>query len=67
MRDFSDAFLAAYLDAAGPDILSSVGLYRMEELGLQLFDNWSGDHFSILGLPLRQLLAALRAQGHLLA
>ena len=35
MRDFSEAFLDEYLDRAGDAILSSVGAYHVEGLGLQ--------------------------------
>lgn len=63
MRDFSDAFLDAYLAAEGEEILGSVGCYRLEGLGAQLFERIEGDYFSILGLPLMALLAALRDQG----
>jgi septum formation protein len=63
MRDFSDAFLDGYLAAAGPAILSSVGCYHYEGLGAQLFESVEGDYFSVLGLPLLPVLAALRREG----
>jgi septum formation protein len=65
MRDFSDAFLDAYLAAEGEALLSSVGCYRLEGLGAQLFEAIDGDHFSVRGLPLLPLLAALRQHGGL--
>jgi septum formation protein len=37
MREFSDAFLEQYLQAELPDILGSVGCYRIEGRGAQLF------------------------------
>lgn len=63
MRGFSDAFLDRYLAAEGEAILGSVGAYRLEGRGIQLFDGVEGDHFAILGLPLLQLLAFLRDRG----
>jgi len=62
MRHFSDAFLDRYLAAVGPDVTRSVGGYRLEELGAQLFDRIEGDYFTILGLPLLPLLSFLRAE-----
>jgi septum formation protein len=63
MRSFSDAFLADYLAHEGEVLLKGVGCYRVEGLGAQLFEKIEGDYFSILGLPLVPLLAALRTQG----
>ena len=62
MRDFSDAFLGLYLKAEGEAVLGSVGCYRLEGPGAQLFESIEGDYFSILGLPLLPLLAILREQ-----
>lgn len=63
MRAFTDAFLDAYLAAEGRAILSSVGCYRLEGLGAQLFERVEGDHFTVLGLPLWAVLAELRRVG----
>ena len=60
MRDFSDAFLDDYLKRSGDILLSSVGAYRLEALGGQLFDRIEGDYFTVLGLPLLPLLSFLR-------
>ncbi len=67
MRDFSPDFLDAYLAMEGDAVLGSVGAYRLEGAGIQLFDFVEGDIASILGLPLLPLLAFLRASGMLLA
>jgi septum formation protein len=63
MRPFSDAFLDHYLAASGDDVLGSVGAYRLEGLGVQLFARIEGSHFAILGLPLLPLLDFLRGHG----
>ena len=63
MRPLSEAAIEAYLDAAGPGILGSVGCYQLESLGVHLFERIEGDHFTILGLPLLPLLGALRREG----
>jgi len=62
MRPFSDAFLDEYLQTEGDKVLGSVGRYHLEGRGIQLFERVEGDYFSILGLPLLPLLAALREQ-----
>nr|MEC9421554.1 Maf-like protein [Pseudomonadota bacterium] len=61
MRELSPAFIGHYLAAAGEDVLSSVGAYQLESLGVQLFEKIDGDYFTILGLPLLPLLAELRS------
>lgn len=63
MRDLTDAFIDRYLDAEGDAALGSVGAYRLEGLGAQLFTRIDGDYFTVLGLPLLPLLEFLRAHG----
>jgi septum formation protein len=63
MRHFADAFLDDYIPAEGADILGSVGAYRFERKGVQLFERIEGDYFAILGLPLLELLGFLRTKG----
>jgi septum formation protein len=60
MREFSDAFIDQYLDHEGEAALGSVGCYRLEGMGVQLFERIEGDYFTILGLPLLGLLDLLR-------
>ncbi|WP_240231248.1 Maf family protein [Devosia lacusdianchii] len=61
MRDFSDTERDDVLDREGAAILSSVGGYRLEGPSIRLFETVTGDYFTILGLPLLPLLAALRS------
>jgi septum formation protein len=63
MRNLSPDFLNDYLATEGPAILSSVGCYHFEGRGAQLFATVDGDYFSVLGLPLLQVLAQLRKEG----
>lgn len=65
MRDYGDDFLEVYLDAIGDDCTTSVGGYKIEGRGVQLFKSVSGDYFTILGLPLVSLLEKLRELGEI--
>ena len=62
MRRLAEAEIEAYLTEAGEAVTSSVGAYQLEGLGVHLFERIEGDHFTILGLPLLQLLAFLRSE-----
>jgi septum formation protein len=66
VRLLSEAFIAAYLDAEWPEVGYTVGVFRLEARGVQLFESIEGDHFTILGMPLIPLLGALRRRGLLL-
>jgi septum formation protein len=63
MRALDQEAIGRYLDAAGEAVTQSVGGYRLEGVGVHLFERVEGDHATILGLPLLALLAALRRLG----
>jgi septum formation protein len=63
VRPLSDRFIDSYLDAEWPEVGYCAGVFRLEGRGVQLFDSIHGDYFSILGMPLLQLLNALRERG----
>ena len=67
VRELSEDFIAAYLDAEWPAVGGCVGVFRIEGPGPQLFDRISGDQFTVLGMPLLPVLAALRERSVLLA
>jgi nucleoside triphosphate pyrophosphatase len=67
MRDASDAFIDAYLQAEGDDVTGTVGAYRLEGRGAHLFIRVEGEHSAVLGLPLLPLLAFLRQHGVLMS
>lgn len=60
MRALSESFIDDYLERAGDDVLESVGCYRLEGLGVQLFQRIEGDYFTVLGLPVLAVLDFLR-------
>ena len=66
MREFSEDFLDAYLAVEGERVTASVGAYRLEGPGAQLFARVQGEHAAILGVPLLGLLAFLRRHGVLM-
>ena len=63
VRELSDEFIDSYLEAEWPEVGHTVGVFRMEARGVQLFEGIAGDHFTILGMPLIPLLNALRQRG----
>lgn len=67
VRPLSDQFIASYLDAEWPHVAGCVGVFRIEARGVHLFDAIDGDHFTVLGMPLLQVLGALRELGELAA
>ena len=65
MRDFSDSYLTTYLDRNWPDISNSVGGYKLESEGVRLFNHVDGDYFTVLGMPLLEILSYLTLRGDL--
>ena len=65
VRPLGEAFIADYLDAEWPEVSGCVGVFRIEALGIRLFDRIIGNHFTVLGMPLLPVLGALRDLGEL--
>ncbi|MCW3834889.1 Maf family protein [Sphingomonas canadensis] len=65
VRPLSDAFVESYLDVEWPAIAGCVGCFRIEGPGVQLFTHTEGSHFTILGMPLMNILDYLRLRGML--
>ena len=60
VRELSEDFIDAYLAAEWPEVSQCVGVFRIEALGVQLFESIEGDLFTVLGMPLLPVLGALR-------
>ena len=65
VRALSDLFIDEYLAAEWPEVSQCVGVFRIEALGVQLFESIEGDMFTVLGMPLLPVLGALREFGKL--
>jgi septum formation protein len=63
MRALDRRTIEKYLELAAPAVLSSVGAYHLEGLGVHLFDRVEGDFATILGIPMFKLLAWFRREG----
>ncbi|MEO9461823.1 MAG: Maf family protein [Marinomonas sp.] len=65
VRTLSDDFIEQYLDVEWPEISYCAGAFRIEAMGVQLFERIEGDQFTVLGMPLLAVLAALRDESEL--
>jgi len=65
MHDLSDRFLKSYVDRNWDDVQHCVGGYQIEAEGLRLFSRIEGDYFTVLGLPLFEILNYLRLSGRI--
>ena len=63
VRELSEDFIEAYLEAEWPEVSHCVGVFRIEGPGVQLFESIMGEQFTVLGMPLLQVLDALREEG----
>lgn len=63
MHPLTEGFIQDYVQRNWDSIRHAVGCYKLEEEGVRLFARIEGDYFSILGLPLIELLTWLRARG----
>lgn len=60
VRELTDDYIERYLTAEWPEVGQCVGVFRIESLGVQLFESIEGDMFTVLGMPLLAVLGALR-------
>lgn len=63
MRRLSESYMQGYVTRNWEDIRHSVGGYQIEAEGVRLFETVRGSHFTILGMPLVELLGYLTQRG----
>ena len=56
MKNFSEEELIVYLNKIKTETLLSYGVYQVEADGLKLFEYIKGDHNSIMGLPIKDII-----------
>jgi septum formation protein len=56
MKKLSDKFIEDYLDKIGLEIIKQYGVYQIEGLGKELFEEILGDEYSVMGMPIKQLI-----------
>ena len=56
MKDFSEDQLLTYLNKIKTETLLSYGVYQVEADGFELFEYIKGDHNSIMGLPIKDVI-----------
>ena len=56
MKNFPESELQSYLDKIETETLLAYGVYQVEADGLKLFEYIKGDHNSIMGLPIKDIL-----------
>ncbi|MBV7411019.1 nucleoside triphosphate pyrophosphatase [Maritimibacter sp. DP1N21-5] len=65
MRVLSPGYIEDYVERNWDSIRHSVGAYKLEEEGVRLFSQVTGDYFNVLGLPLTELISYLIVRGEL--
>jgi septum formation protein len=56
MRQFSDNFIKDYLEKVGLETIKKYGVYQIEGPGKDLFEEIKGDEYSVMGMPIKQLM-----------
>jgi len=56
MKKLSDKFIEDYLDKIGLETIKQYGVYQIEGSGKELFEEIEGDEYSVMGMPIKQLI-----------
>ena len=60
MKNFSENELLAYLKKIKTETLLAYGVYQVEAEGKELFEYIKGDHESIMGLPIKEIISYIK-------
>ena len=60
MKYFTEDQLLDYLNKIKTETLLAYGVYQVESQGLELFEYIKGDHNSIMGLPIKDIINYIR-------
>ena len=60
MKSFTEDQLLDYLNKIKTETLLAYGVYQVEAQGLELFEYIKGDHNSIMGLPIKDIINYIR-------
>ena len=56
MKKLSDSFIKDYLQEIGLETIKKYGVYQIEGAGKDLFEEIKGDEYSVMGMPIKQLI-----------
>jgi septum formation protein len=56
MKQLSDDFIKDYLEKVGLQTIKKYGVYQIEGIGKELFEEIKGDEYSVMGMPIKQLI-----------
>ncbi|NCU50548.1 MAG: septum formation protein Maf [Candidatus Fonsibacter lacus] len=56
MKKLSDSFIKDYLQEIGLETIKKYGVYQIEGVGKDLFEEIKGDEYSVMGMPIKQLI-----------
>ena len=56
MKKLSDSFIKDYLKKIGLETIKKYGVYQIEGVGKDLFEEIKGDEYSVMGMPIKQLI-----------
>ena len=63
MKKLSNNFIKDYLQKIGLETIKKYGVYQIEGAGKDLFEDIIGDEYSVMGMPIKQLINYYKING----